>query len=81
MRVHIRANSDANAIRSCLRDGGAGAAGLNGTVIRTDRVAAPGRNGADLWWSGKHKHHSGNIQVISAPDGWPLWVSPVGHSM
>jgi hypothetical protein len=31
----------------------------------------------DLWWSGKHKHHGGNIQVISVPDGWPLWTSPV----
>jgi hypothetical protein len=50
---------------------------LDGTVIRTDRVAAPGPNGADLWWSGKHKHHGGNVQVISTPDGWPLWVSPV----
>ncbi|GGJ50327.1 hypothetical protein GCM10010121_071760 [Streptomyces brasiliensis] len=42
---------------------------LNGTVIRTDRVAAPGPNGADLWWSGKHKHHGGNVQVITTPDG------------
>ncbi|MER5917831.1 transposase family protein [Streptomyces sp. NPDC001982] len=50
---------------------------LDGTVIRTDRVAAPGPNGTDLWWSWKHKHHGGNVQVISAPDGWPLWVSPV----
>ncbi len=32
----------------------------------------------DLWWSGKHRHHGGNIQVVSAPDGWPLWTSPVG---
>jgi hypothetical protein len=31
----------------------------------------------DLWWSGKHRHHGGNIQVITAPDGWPLWTSPV----
>ncbi|MFF4754922.1 transposase family protein [Streptomyces sp. NPDC002514] len=50
---------------------------LDGTVIRTDRVAAAGPNGADPWWSGKHHHHGGNVQVISAPDGWPLWVSPV----
>lgn len=50
---------------------------LDGTVIRTDRVAAPGPNGADLRWSGKHKHHGGNVQVVSAPDGWPIWVSPV----
>ncbi|PZT76862.1 IS5/IS1182 family transposase [Streptomyces sp. AC1-42W] len=50
---------------------------LDGTVIRTDRVAAAGPNKADLWWSGKHKHHGGNVQVIAAPDGWPIWVSPV----
>jgi hypothetical protein len=31
----------------------------------------------DLWWSGKHHHHGGNVQVISAPDGWPLWTSQV----
>jgi hypothetical protein len=48
---------------------------MDGVVIRTDRVAVPGPNGADLWWSGKHKHHGGNVQVISTPDGWPLWVS------
>lgn len=42
---------------------------LDGTVIRTDRVAAPGPNGADLWWSGIHKHHGENVQVIAAPDG------------
>jgi DDE superfamily endonuclease len=45
--------------------------------VRTDRVAHPGPNGADLWWSGKHKHHGGNIQVLSDPSGWPLWVSGV----
>lgn len=50
---------------------------LDGVVIPTDRIKAPGPNGADLWWSGKHKHHGGNVQVISAPDGWPLWTSDV----
>ncbi|MEO3807355.1 transposase family protein [Nonomuraea sp. B1E8] len=50
---------------------------LDGTVVRTDRVSTPGPNGADLWWSGKHKHHGGNIQVMSDPDGWPLWTSEV----
>lgn len=39
---------------------------------------APGPTpGVDLWWSGKHSHHGGNVQVITAPDGWPLWTSPV----
>jgi hypothetical protein len=33
--------------------------------------------GVDLWWSGKHRHHGGNIQEVSAPDGWPLWTSDV----
>jgi hypothetical protein len=50
---------------------------LDGVVIPTDRVKTPGPGGADLWWWGKHKHHGGNIQVISAPDGWPLWTSDV----
>jgi DDE superfamily endonuclease len=31
----------------------------------------------DLWWSGKHRHHGGNIQVVSTPDGLPLWTSGV----
>jgi DDE superfamily endonuclease len=51
---------------------------LDGTLIPTDRIGTPGpTRGVDLWWSGKHRHHGGNIQVISAPDGWPLWTSPV----
>jgi hypothetical protein len=32
-----------------------------------------------MWWSGKHQQHGGNIQVVSAPDGWPLWTSDVGR--
>ncbi len=31
----------------------------------------------DLWWSGKHACHGGNVQVIAAPDGWPLGTSDV----
>jgi hypothetical protein len=50
---------------------------LDGTLIRTDRLARKGPNGADLWWSGKHKCHGGNIQVLCLPDGFPLWVSQV----
>jgi hypothetical protein len=51
---------------------------VDGTLIRTDRIATPGpTRGVDLWWSGKHHHHGGNIQVVSAPDGWPLWTSDV----
>jgi hypothetical protein len=51
---------------------------VDGTLIHTDRISAPGPTpGVDAWWSGKHKHHGGNIQVVSAPDGWPLWTSGV----
>jgi hypothetical protein len=51
---------------------------IDGTLIETDRCRTPGPTpGVDLWWSGKHANHGGNVQVITAPDGWPLWTSPV----
>src|SRR3954449_5444959 len=60
---------------------------LDGTLIRTDRCSAPGPTGrrgrpqdgarVDLWWSGKHAAHGGNVQVVTVPDGWPIWTSPV----
>src|SRR5882724_9875101 len=51
---------------------------VDGTLIYTDRIGTPGPTpGVDLWWSGKHSHHGGNIQVLSTPDGWPLWTSEV----
>jgi DDE superfamily endonuclease len=51
---------------------------VDGTLIHTDRISTPGPTaGVDLWWSGKHHHHGGNVQVVSAPDGWPLWTSDV----
>lgn len=51
---------------------------LDGVVIPTDRCKAPGpTKDVDLWWSGKIHGHGGNIQVITLPDGRPLWTSPV----
>src|SRR3954462_15720762 len=58
---------------------------VDGTLVRTDRCHAPGPTArgdrperrVDLWWSGKHAVHGGNVQVIAAPDGWPLWTSRV----
>jgi hypothetical protein len=58
---------------------------VDGTLVRTDRCRAPGPTAqadrperrVDLWWSGKHAAHGGNVQVIAAPDGWPLWTSGV----
>jgi hypothetical protein len=58
---------------------------VDGTLVRTDRCAMPGPTArgdrperrVHLWWSGQHGCHGGNVQVIAAPDGWPLWTSPV----
>lgn len=51
---------------------------IDGTLIETDRVSTPGPTpGVDLFWSGKHHNHGGNVQVITTPDGWPLWTSDV----
>jgi hypothetical protein len=51
---------------------------IDGTLIETDRCRTPGPTpGVDLWWSGKHANHGGTIQVITTPDGWSLWTSPV----
>jgi len=47
-------------------------------LVETDRVSAPGQTpGVDVWWSGKHANHGGNVQVITVPDGWPIWTSEV----
>ena len=49
---------------------------LDGTLIPTDRVHdLSGQR--DRWYSGKHRHHGGLVQVVTDPDGRPLWVSPV----
>src|SRR6201992_1313441 len=43
---------------------------VDGTLIRTARVAAD-----RPFFSGKHRHHGMNLQVISGPAGQLLWVS------
>jgi hypothetical protein len=43
---------------------------LDGTLIPVDRVAAD-----RPFYSGKHKKHGMNLQVIASPDGSILWVS------
>jgi hypothetical protein len=46
---------------------------IDGTLIPTCRVQVEGpTKGVDLFWSGKHHRHGVNLQVISAPDGYPL---------
>ncbi|SNT64701.1 Helix-turn-helix of DDE superfamily endonuclease [Streptosporangium subroseum] len=43
---------------------------LDGTLIRTDRVKAD-----RPYFSGKHRVHGMNVQVIASPDGTILWTS------
>jgi hypothetical protein len=44
----------------------AGGGTMRGPLVETDRCRTPGPTpGVDLWWSGKHDNHGGNVQVIS----------------
>ena len=48
---------------------------LDGTWLRIDRVAMTG--GRDRpFYSGKHKCHGLNVQVLADPAGRLIWVSP-----
>lgn len=49
---------------------------LDGTLIPTSKCSAAGPSGHDVWYSGKHKQHGANVQVVTDPDGYPLWTSP-----
>jgi hypothetical protein len=54
---------------------------LDGKIFSTDRygeqtTSIKGEQ-IDRWYSGKAHEHGGNIQALSAPDGFPLWVSGV----
>ena len=57
------------AVRDAARAGHAYVV-LDGTLIPIDRVAAD-----RPFYSGKHKKHGMNLQVIASPDGDILWVS------
>jgi hypothetical protein len=51
---------------------------LDGTLIRTDRCRTTNPDtGHDLWFSGKHREHGGNVQIVGDPDGHPVAVSDV----
>jgi DDE superfamily endonuclease len=54
---------------------------LDGKIIPADRCKEPAISVKgeviDVWYSGKAHTHGGNIQAVLAPDGFPLWVSPV----
>ena len=52
---------------------------LDGKIIPADRcrektISVKGEV-IDLWYSGKAHAHGGNVQAVTAPGGFPLWVS------
>src|SRR4051794_41698087 len=48
---------------------------LDGTLIATDRCRTVNpETGHDLWYSGKHRAHGGNVQIIGDPTGFPVAV-------
>jgi hypothetical protein len=54
---------------------------LDGKIFSADRtgettISVKGKR-IDVWYSGKTHGQGGNIQALSAPDGFPLWVSDV----
>jgi hypothetical protein len=57
------------ALRQARRDGAALVI-IDGTLVPIDRVAAD-----RPFYSGKHRMHGMNLQVVSTPDGTILWVS------
>jgi hypothetical protein len=52
-------------------------AGLDGTLIPSTRSSAPSAAGHDLWYSGKHHRHGGNVQVLTDETGFPVWTGEV----
>jgi len=53
---------------------------LDGKVIPADRCAektiSVKGEAIDVWYSGKAHRHGGNVQAVTRPDGFPLWISP-----
>jgi DDE superfamily endonuclease len=68
------------AIAPSLRDGVIAAMGkafgiVDGTLLRIDRIGMT--TGRDRpYYSGKHKCHGMNVQVIADPAGRLIWASP-----
>jgi len=64
-----------------VKDSGFSHVILDGKIIPADRCKEPTVSVKgqviDLWYSGKAHTHGGNIQSVTAPGGFPLWVSDV----
>jgi DDE superfamily endonuclease len=54
---------------------------LDGKIFSADRLdektTSVKGEPIDLWYSGKAHEHGGNVQALTAPDGFPLWVCDV----
>ncbi|WP_190824290.1 transposase family protein [Saccharopolyspora pogona] len=54
---------------------------LDGKNFSSDRLGEKTTSAKDteidLWYSGKTREQAGNIQALTDPDGFPLWVSDV----
>lgn len=77
LEVVARRTPDLNETLEDLHRRGEPHACLDGTPVRTDRVAA--RNpqaGHHLWYSGKHKAFGANVQVLTDRTGFPVWLAP-----
>jgi hypothetical protein len=69
MLLSARSPKLAQALRKAAKDGLTHVI-LDGTLIHTDRVKAD-----RPYFSGKHRVHGMNVQVIAGPDGTILWTS------
>ena len=48
---------------------------LDGTLLATDRCAQRSQAGHDVYYSGKHKRHGANVQVLTDPSNdQNLWM-------
>jgi len=75
--IAVRAPELADVLAQALREGWQFVC-LDGTLIATNRCTVKNPDtGHDLWYSGKHKQHGGNVQVLCGPGGYPEWVAPV----
>jgi hypothetical protein len=63
------------------KTGGATHLILDGKLFASDRLSeqTTSTKGTqiDAWYSGKARKHGGNIQALTEPNGFPLWVSEV----
>ena len=50
---------------------------LDGTLVRTDRVAARTQARNHLWYSGRHRAFGGNVQLLTDHTSFPVWTGPV----